>query len=433
MDLADIKRIMQTQQNERDGLLRSEKIIDRETGLDTVETALSHPNVLAVLGPRRCGKSVFSWRALEGKVFGCLNFDEPDLLGMRTKDLELVLRAMYELYGTDVGHIILDEPQNVPGWELFVNRLRRTKRVIITGSNASLFSGELSSRLTGRHVDFELHPFSFREFLDLKGVPRSQLRPPDMTTETNASAGALLGEYMKMGGFPEAYKFGTKILKTIFNDIVRRDVTERYGIRNGDAAEAMARELVSMSAREISYSRFRSADGVKKVRTVREYISHFREARLMFMLHRFSFKLRQQQIAPKKIYCVDTGMSNAVSFRVSGDLGAQMENLVASELLRRRDYFRSELEIYYWKDARQREVDFVLKEGPKVVGLIQSCYDAGEAKTRDREVRALVEASHQLRCRDLSVLTWDYEAEQETEGRQIRFRPLWKWLMEPSG
>jgi predicted AAA+ superfamily ATPase len=149
------------------------------------------------------------------------------------------------------------------------------------------------------------------------------------------------------------------------------------------------------------------------------------------MLHRFSFRLKQQQIAPKKVYCVDSGMSNAVSFRVSGDLGAQMENLVASELLRRRDYFRSGLEIYYWKDARQREVDFVLKEGPAVVGLVQSCYDPSDAKTRDREIRALIEASRQLRCRNLIALTWDYEAEHEAEGRKIRFRPLWKWLMEP--
>jgi len=431
MDLADIKRIMQNQQNEREQLLRSERIIDREAGLDTVRKALSHPNVLAVMGPRRCGKSVFSWRALEGKDFGYLNFDEPDLMGMRTKDLELVLRAMYEVHGTDMEHIILDEPQNVPGWELFVNRLRRTKKVIITGSNASLFAGELSSRLTGRHIDFDLHTFSFREFLDLKGVPRSQLRPPDMTTETDARAGALLGEYMRIGGFPEAYKFGPDVPKTIFKDIVRRDVTERYGIRNSDALETMARELVSMSAKEISYSRFRSPDGVRKVQTVREYISHFRDARLIFLLHRFSYKLKQQQIAPKKVYCVDTGMANAVSFRVSGDIGAQMENLVACELLRRRDYFRSGLEIYYWKDARQREVDFVLKEGPKVVGLVQSCYDARDSKTREREILSLVEASRQLRCRDLMVLTWDQEAEQEMEGRKIRFRPLWKWLMEP--
>jgi len=433
METAEVKRAIQNQEDERRGILESERIIEREAGRDFVERSFGHPNIVAVLGPRRCGKSVFSWRSMGDRTHGYINFDDPALLGMKAADLEVVMKAMYELYGTGLGHIILDEPQNVKGWELFVSRLRGTKRVIITGSNATLFSGELSSRLTGRHSDFTLHPFSFREHLTHGGIKAGVLSPADHSTATSALAASLLTEYMRIGGFPEVRKFGTGILKTLFRDIVKRDVRDRHGIRRGDALEVMAKALLSRSSMEFTYSRLKTPDGARKVHTVREWVRHLRDAGLVYVLNRFSFKLKQQEIAPRKVHCTDTGMLDAVAFTTSGNRGLHMETLVAAELFRRRDYWRENLEIYYWKDARQREVDFVLKEGPKVVQLIQCCYDPGSPDTHERETSALLEASHQLRCRDLLVLTWEHEAEEAPEGRMVRFLPLWKWLMTPPG
>ena len=152
---------------------------------------LRYPNILAILGVRRCGKSILAFQLFSGERFGYINFDDERLLGTKAEDLNRILQILYELYGKDLQNIVIDEPQNVEGWELFVNRLRRTKKVVITGSNSKLLAGELATRLTGRYIDIELYPFSFQEFLDFHGVPAS--------AETTAERGEimrLLREYI---------------------------------------------------------------------------------------------------------------------------------------------------------------------------------------------------------------------------------------------
>src|SRR3989338_2363915 len=155
----DFKRIIKEQREELERIEREERIILRE-GLDEARRFLGHPNILAILGVRRCGKSIFSYLLAKGSPFGYINFDDERMAGIRSEDLNTLLEAFYEL-SPDVDTIILDEVQNVSHWELFANRLRRTKKVIVTGSNSKLLSGELSTHLTGRYVDLTLFPFSF--------------------------------------------------------------------------------------------------------------------------------------------------------------------------------------------------------------------------------------------------------------------------------
>jgi predicted AAA+ superfamily ATPase len=226
-----IKEVILEQKEDVEGILRREKIIAREL-LENLPKFLSYPNVLAILGVRRCGKSILSWQVFKDQKFGYINFDDERLRGLKAEDLNNVLQAFYELYGSDLENIILDEVQNVEAWELFVNRLRRSKKVIITGSNSKLLSGELATHLTGRHVDFTLMPFSFREYLTY-----NEINLEAITTAKRAQIFWQLQNYLKDGGFPEFPKFGRKILRTIYEDIVRKDVIGRKKIKKKKSCE----------------------------------------------------------------------------------------------------------------------------------------------------------------------------------------------------
>jgi predicted AAA+ superfamily ATPase len=429
MNVADIKRVVQEQERDREKLLTTEKIIKREGGKGKTLDALKFPNILAILGVRRCGKSVFSWLVLEGKKYGHINFDDEALYGIKAQDLNLVLKTFYELYGTDLEFIVLDEIQNVIGWELFANRLRRTKKVIITGSNSRLLSGELTTHLTGRYIDFTLFPFSFREFLIYRDVSLETLKAYEYSTDTSVIAEKMLKEYIANGGFPEAHKFGMSILKPIFRDIVTKDVVRRYKIKNINAVEVLAKHLVSNFSNEMTYNKLKDAIEVKKINTIKNYVNYLQDAYLAFILERFSFKLKQQTIAPKKIYCIDSGIINTISFRTSENYGKLMENLVMVELLRRKSYWFDSLEVFYWKDHQQNEVDFVLKEGLNVKQLIQVTYASSKDEVEKREMKALVKASSELNCKDLLIITWDCEDEIKVRGKTVKLRPLWKWLL----
>ena len=158
------------------------------------------------------------------------------------------------------------------------------------------------------------------------------------------------------------------------------------------------------------------------VKTVERYSKYIESSRMILFVKRFSFSVKEQENSPRKVYSIDTGLSNTVGFRFLENYGRIIENLVAVELLRRGK------EIFYYKSQDQKEVDFVVKEGLKVKELIQVCYDL-DVNTKEREVKALVKASKELGCNSLLVITWDHEAKEEFKEKKIEFRPLWKWLL----
>lgn len=419
----DIQSIIKEQRQELEAIEKNEKIIERER-LKEAKSYLSYPNIIVITGIRRCGKSIFSYLMEKGSKFAYINFDDERLAGLKTEDLDKILQAFYELYG-DIDYIILDEPQNIPGWELFANRLRRTKKLIITGSNSQMLSGELATHLTGRYIDIRLMPFSFKEFLKFKAFKESSA----YTTKEKAEIISLLDEYLHFGGFPEVYKFGKPILLTIYETILNKDLILRYGINKIKEFKDLAKFLVSNSSEEITYSRLSRILGIKHVSTVSNWISYLENAFLFFKLERFDFKLKQQFIAPKKTYCIDPGIVDLIGFKFSENKGKMLENAVAVELQRRKEK-NLLLENYYWKDASQNEVDFVIKEKTKVTQLIQVTYITNRQELKEKRISSLLKASKALRCKNLLFITWDFEGEDEFEGETIKFIPLWKWLLE---
>jgi len=426
ISIENLKRVIISQREAMDELMERERIIKRDVDIKRLRGYLKHPNVLAILGIRRCGKSVFTWLLLTNKKFGYINFFDERLAGLKVDEMDKVVQAFYELYG-DIEYFVFDEIQTINGWERFVSRLRTSKKVIITGSNSQLLSSELATYLTGRHTDFELFPFNFNEFLLLKKITLD--KDWVYSTKKVAKVKNLLKDFIFQGGFPEVDKFGKIFLQTIYKDIIDKDILARYKVKNIQALKTIARYLISNSSSEFTFTKLKKITNLKDVHTTSNYVEYLKDSYLIIIIERFSFKLKEQIIAPKKVYCIDTGLSNTVSFKLSENFGRLMENLVIVELLRRKSYNSLGWEIYYWKDHQQREVDFVLKKGKKVNQLIQVTNVSSKEELNNREISSLLKAGKELKCNNLSVITWDYEDKEKIENKIIEFIPLWKWLL----
>lgn len=414
-----MRDVVLAQRTERDELLGG-TYVPRD-GVEGARKGIAGKLVKVITGPRRAGKSVFAMQILKGVDFAYLNFDDERLAGV--VDYDELLKSIRQVYGNTTC-LFFDEIQNLPKWELFVNRLhRKGYNVVITGSNAHLLSAELTTHLTGRHLQFNILPFSFAEFL------RAREFSVDETIRVKENQGLILkhlNDYVEGGGYPEVVVKGVdpkSYMITLFESILFKDVTKRYGIRYAKQLHDLGRYLMTNHSNEFSYSRLKKALEFRSVHTVEKYVGYLSEAFLLFTLERFSFKLREQMKAPRKTYAYDTGMANAVKFMITRDAGKVMENVVAVELLRRG------LEFYYYKTSTGKEVDFVVKEGLGVKQLIQACYSLDDHQTRKREVTALEKAAHDLRCDTLLLLTWDQEREERAGDKKIAVRPLWKWLL----
>lgn len=383
---------------------------------------------IVITGVRRCGKSVFLSQIIKNffpESYYYVSFDDERLAGFELKDFSRLYEVCLELFG-ESKTFFLDEVQNITGWEKWVGRMYEDGfKFFITGSNARLLSKELATLLTGRHLQFTLFPFSFREFLDFCGLG---LKKDDVyLAERRALIIKQFSRYLKDGGFPEYLKYGRiEILQEYFNDIIQRDIVERYGVKNIKQLKELARYLITNTGNLTTYNRLKKLTGMKSVNTVMNYTLYLETSYLLFRVPFFSHSLRKQAANPFKVFAMDTGLRNAISFKFSKDAGRLYETVVAVELKRKNR------DVYYWQNPQREEVDFIVRNGggEETEQLIQVCYDVGDAGTKEREVRSLIEASKELNCKDLLVITGDYEAEEKVpDGNNIRFVPLWKWLV----
>lgn len=424
MDKLRLKAVLIAQKKDAEAILK-DNIIDREI-LESSRKYMDSNMIKVVTGIRRCGKSVLSFQLLNGRNFAYANFDDERLSEIRAKDFDDILEVLHETYG-NFKYLFLDELQNIDKWELFVNRCRRQGyNVLLTGSNAKLLSKELATHLTGRYVELELYPFSFREYLRYLGKKYSEedFYLPEKIGEIKK----FLNDYIETGGFPEVLKYQEiriRYLTDLYNAIIGKDIITRYNIRHSKALKDMASYLISNYGSFISYNRLKNIFNIKSVHTIENYVSYIAESYLAFQMLPFSFKVKEQLISPKKIYAIDTGMINAVSSKTFDNKSRLIENAVFLDILRRHGR-----ELFYYKSKQQEEVDFVLKEGLKAKQLIQVCYSLDNEDTKKREIRALLKASEELKCKNLLVVTWDYEGEEETDGKKIIYAPLWKWLLK---
>ena len=423
MATSDLKFVLGDQERDLKKKFSDEHIINRH-GVEKVRSKTVPAVASIITGPRRAGKSIFSALVAGRDSYAYVNFED-DRLSLKTPLLQDVMDAIYGLKG-EVQWLIFDEIQNVPGWERFIARIIPTRKVIISGSNATLLSSELATALTGRHINHVLLPFSFSEYLDFCSVSADPYSTPSV-----AGVKSALERYLQDGGFPLAQRLGFEFLSDLYRDMLERDVIARYRLRRPAQIRELAKYIVSNTGCEFTYHKLMPVADISNPVTIRNYVHYLQNAYLIFEVRRFSFKLKEQVIAPKKLYCIDTGLSRAAGFVFSENKGRTMENVVAIHLFRQM-HSTPFFEFYYFKDHQQREVDFVLKKGERVVQLIQVCHDPNAHNVMKRETEALVRASRELRCNSLLVITWDFESEEKIGGKSIFFVPLWKYLLEMS-
>jgi hypothetical protein len=414
--LQEIKEILTLQKREIETKLK-EKYIERNQNLK-----LNNDLIKVIVGPRRAGKSFFVIHFLNKQGnFGYVNFDDEKLVDLGNYD-EIIV-AMNSVYDNPK-FVLFDEIQNLPKWELFANRLQRQGyNLVITGSNSNLLSKELATHLTGRHLLTNIFPFSFKEYLKFENKEL-------ITSEIKEK----LSQYLLNGGYPEILSKKVELkeyLSNLFNSILYKDIVKRYKIRNPNQIENLAIYLISNIANEYSYNSLTNIGKIKSSHTTEKYLSYLEESFILFSLNRFSYKVKEQLSSNKKIYCIDNGFIQAKAFRLSPNFGKLYENVVACKL--KKEEIEGNLKFYYWKNQQQEEVDFIIQEGLKVKQLIQVCFNISDLETKNREIRALIKAGKELKCNNLLIITEDTEKEEKAEWfgdkANIRYIPLWKWLM----
>lgn len=389
---------------------------------------LSSDLIKVVLGPRRAGKSVFSLMLLKDKEFAYFNFDDESLPGEDKLDLNELMSELRQAYG-ETKNILFDEIQNLPKWELFVNRLHREGyNLVLTGSNARLLSKELATHLTGRHIPIQILPFDFSEIL--------RARQYEVTEEKLALPSEkgkllhILNEYMLSGGYPEVVTKGLDprgYLDVLFDSLLFKDVVKRHKVRFSEQIDNLGSFLINNVTGQYSIRKLANVLGFKSGVTLEKYLGYLTEAYLIFSLHRYSAKAGLRLRSPKKAYVVDNGFITSKAVQHSPNNGKYMENLVFTELVKRGS--ESNREIFYYHTRNDREVDFALKSETEITELIQVTYGASNQDVVQREVKALVEAGKELNVSNLLVLTWDEKRDMEKDGMTIKFRSLWEWLL----
>ena len=327
--------------------------------LAELEQAAGLPHAVIISGLRRVGKSTLLAQMahkLGRDAFYYLNFEDDRFLGFQAEEANDLYQSLVELFG-ERKVFIVDEVQNVTGWEHFVRRFLDTGyKFYITGSNASLLSQELGTRLTGRYVPIELFPFSFREFLEFRGLPIPNLKR--MTTANKGLLKSALDTYLQMGGIPDALKYPElPLLRTLYDDVLYRDIATRYHLEAVTALKELAFFLVSNPANLVSFNRLKNQFRLGSVNTIKSYIDYLENSWLVFSMNLYDFSVKRQQIALKKIFCIDGGLSNAVGFGFSANTGRLLENLVFLALRQ-----QSAKGIYYYTTPGGNEVDFYLPE-----------------------------------------------------------------------
>ncbi len=410
--------------------------IKRKELTDKLDKLTAVGEVTLISGVRRCGKSTLLLQFAKQLINNgtpkedilYINFDEPKF---SKPDLSL-MNDIYDVYREHLlpqgkPFVFLDEVQRVKEWERFAKALhdRKEANVIASGSNAQLLSKEFGTLLTGRHLDLTAYPLSFKEFLAFKNT--SIDNELDLASNRFVVKN-LLNEYLENGALPkvvleQSQENKVSLLKTYFEDILTRDVIERYKINEIDKLKAVAIYYITNTANP------HSATSISKFielspDTINRFSSYLNSAYMLFFVPKYSRSLKEQAVNPKKVYCIDTGLKNAVGFRTRDDFGKLMENAIFIELKRRNK------EVYYWRDRYGYEVDFIIKEGLAPNELIQACWDLSDEKVKQREIRALMHAMKEFNLKTATVITEDMEAVEKYGDNIVQFIPITKWLLQ---
>lgn len=411
-----MKTIILNQRKERDELMSRPYLIRRSN--QETDLLLNSSLIKLITGPRRVGKSTQALLMLRDKNFAYLNFDNYSLL--EAWDANLVMRMLDDVY-PGYEYILLDEVQNLDGWDLWVSELYRLgKNLVITGSNARMLSSEMATVLTGKYLQVEMFPFSLEEFFDWNKLDLHKLKSEDITNSF-----VLTDDYLRNGGYPEVVasrQLTRSYLDTLFDSIIWKDVAKRHNVRNVTDLNNLAIYFVSNFCNPVSANDLTMELGFSSVNTTKKYMDYLHEPYLFYYLSRYNNKLKLMKKAPRKVYVVDNGFVASKAFSLSDNLGRLLENQVFIELVRRG--YDVERTMFYYRSRNDKEVDFVLRKGTHIERLVQVCYDMSNPKTKKRETDSIVECAGELKCNNLVIVTNNEKRTIEKDGYKIDVVPI---------
>ena len=400
---------------------RQEKIIPRHIEAEWLETS----EVLIISGIRRCGKSVLMQQMrdrLPEKDF-FFNFDDERLADFSLEDFQTLQECFFELFGEQHTYYF-DEIQNIEGWERFVRRLYNAgNKVIVTGSNARMLSRELGTHLTGRYISVEIFPFSFPEFLQIRGV---QCKEQDYyTTAGRSMIVSHFADYLKQGGFPRyVQNLSRNYLSSLYESIIYRDVLTRNRLTNEKDMQELVFYLASNATKRVTYSSLGKVIGLQHPDTVKKYLEYIQQTYLIFQLYKYDPSVKKQMLSPKKIYFIDNAIINRIGFNATENKGIYLENAVFLELKRRG------LDVFYYDG--KKECDFIVRQGVRIVGAYQVTMEMANEQTRAREIAGVREAMQTYGLTTGHILTMEQrESIKLEDGTTIEVLPAWQWMMQP--
>lgn len=396
---------------------------------------LDSKEVVVLKGVRRCGKSTLMAQVIR-ELLACkvqptsilrVNLEEPLFSSEYSVELlELIYRTYRERVQPEGKcWLFIDEVQNVPGWESWVRGRSETEdiKIFVTGSSSQMLSREIGTKLTGRHVSFEVYPLSFQEFLRFgKLEVGTEL---DYTTR-KAVVRKSFSDYLKYGGFPEVVLRESTddkelLLKNYFEDLLYRDIVTRYEIRDVSNLRNLAVYLLTNVAKLTSITKLKNNFTISQDKT-ENYVSAIMESYLLFQLQMFSYSLKSTMRAGFKPYAIDTGLRNRIAFAFSEDMGWLVENVVFCHLKRHHE------EVYYHSNGS--DTDFVVKEGGKITKRIQVWYeDVSVASIPDRELACFQKPLEGHEAAESILVTNDYEDVIDTTVGRIQCIPVAKFLL----
>lgn len=358
---------------------------------------------LIVSGIRRCGKSTLLNQLLQQqpqKSVFFLNFDTPRLFNFQFDDFVLLDEIIQE---QQQEVLFFDEIQVIEQWERYIRgKLDEGYKVVVTGSNASLLSRELGTKLTGRHISKELFPFSFQEFCGFMQYPQ------------NAES---VSHYLEQGGFPQYLNTKDKeLFDNLINDILYRDIVVRYAIRDEQSMKGLLLFMAANIGNLISASKLKQILNLKSTATIQEYLTYLENAYLIQLIPKFSYSYKTQLVNPRKAYFIDNGLQSAISPSFTDDFGRKLENAVFWEL--RRKY----KEIYYYNE-NNKECDFVVCQNNQPTKLIQVCLTLN-AENLAREKNGLLDAMQFFGIETGYIITLNQRDKLIEQGKTIEIIPF---------
>ena len=392
--------------------------------------------VIVIKGVRRSGKSTLLINEIKRLISNgtdvknilFVNFEDQRFRMFDEQTLLEDIKNVYLEYIKPVGDIVimLDEVQNVNAWEQWVLKEYELScnRLYVTGSNSHLLGAEFGTALSGRYLDIEVFPLSFKEYLDFNGIQihsKPELLHHKMTLQQHFNS------YMKHGGFPKTVLLGDEALKkdtikSYYDSILLKDIVARYKLKNYQVLNELALLLLSNNASINAYNKLKN-NFSSSFDTIRDYVEYLTNSYMILSIPKFDYSLKKQIANPKKFYAIDTGFSNSVSFSVSKKIGANLENIIFLEL-RRRDK-----EIHYYKTEKGREIDFLIQK-ENLTELIQVSATLENEETRHRELRVFSEANKELRGEIRAVLiTLDRSEIIEYDGCKIEIVNVLAFLL----